>query len=315
MMETAQAMPMRPLGRTGLQVSAIALGALELGRDWAADVNPGGGHAHGSQEEATRLVDGALELGLNLIDTAAAYWRSEEYLGHALKGRRDQVILATKFGETWSPDGGSVYDYSAAGIRATVENSLRLLQTDRLDLLQIHSAKPDLLEAGEVLATMETLRSEGKVRFLGYSADVETALIGVRLGGFDVVQVPYSILNPMAAQSLFAEAEESGVGVLLMRTLAGGKLTSKYRNLENQVLRDGIEALLEFTEPEGNPDALGDLAVSYALTPTAVSAVLLGTRRAEAVATARTAAARGPLSPDLVQRIDQKVRELGLQAW
>jgi aryl-alcohol dehydrogenase-like predicted oxidoreductase len=184
-----------------------------------------------------------------------------------------------------------------------------------VDLLQIHSANPQLLEAGEVQETMVALRDEGKARFLGFSSDVETARLGIRIGGWDVVQVPYSILNPGADEHLFAEAQAAGVGVLLMRSLAGGKLTAKYQRLPEGPTRQVIEALLGFTDPVGDPDALAALALRYALTPEAVSTVLLGTRRPETLQYARNAALAGPLAPKRVGQIRNLITSSNLTVW
>jgi aryl-alcohol dehydrogenase-like predicted oxidoreductase len=266
-------------------------------------------------EEATRLIADCLDLGLNLIDTAAAYGSSEEFLGEALRGQRHRVFLATKFGETWSTDEGSKYDYSPTGIRRSIENSLRKLQTDYVDLLQVHSAKREMLERGEVLETMMDLRAEGKARFLGFSADVETARLGLAQGGWDVVQIPYSILSPEAQDNLFEEAGNAGVGILLMRSLAGGKLTAKFRHINDQHVREALQELLRWTDPAGDPEGLSSLALRYALTPPQVSSVLLGTRRSTAVALGRFAAQQGPLNSEIVGRINKTIRDRGIHVW
>lgn len=305
----------RPLGTTGLTVHPIALGALELGRDWAPDVNPVGGHRHSDQKAAINLVHQAVDAGLNFIDTAPAYGSSEEFLGTALKGRRDRVILATKFGESWTAEGGSIYDYSPEGVACSLEKSLRLLQTDYVDLLQIHSAQVDLLRNGEVWQSMDRLRREGKVRFLGFSGHIEAGLVGLEVGGWDVIQVPYSLLVPAASEQFFGLAQNQGVGVLLMRTLCGGKLSAKYRNLEDPAVRQLIEDLRPLTDNPEDPASLTDLAIRYALRPQVVSALLIGTRRFEALMYAMDAAARGPLDDERASQIESLVRSRNYQVW
>lgn len=115
----------RALGNTGLHVSEIGLGALEIGRNWAPDVNLDPGHL--TRNEAAKMLNETLDAGVNFIDTAPAYWYSEEFIGYALNSRRDEFILATKTGEHCDPN-GSVYDYSYEATLRFIENSLKRLQ-------------------------------------------------------------------------------------------------------------------------------------------------------------------------------------------
>lgn len=301
----------RPLGRTGLEVSEIGFGALEIGRDWAADVNPGS-HAAPTFAEAERTLNGVLDLGINLIDTAPAYWDSEDFIGRALAHRRGEYVLATKVGEHCDRS-GSKYDYSAEATRDFIDESLRRLRTDHIDLLQIHSASIEVLERGETWGAMDEARRAGKVRFLGMTGGVAPAVRAIELGGYDTVQVPYHLLNIEANERLFALAEERGVGVLIMRSLAGGKLTAKFERHADAAVRDAIRTFLELT-PGGSPDELAGVALKFALAPRTVTSLLVGSRSTDRLK-GSIAAARGTLDPATIERAKQLSRAISLRVW
>lgn len=213
------ALPQRPLGATGMSVSLLALGTVKLGR------NQGVGYPQPFElpddAAARRLLDGAAELGINLLDTAPAYGVSEERLGRLLRGRREDWLLATKVGEEFT-DGRSLFDFSAAHTRASVERSLRRLATDRLDLVLIHSDGNDLaILEGDTLDTLLRLKQAGQIRAVGLS---HKSPAGGRRGlelGCDVLM---ATLN-LAAQDerpLIAEAAARGCGILIKKALASG---------------------------------------------------------------------------------------------
>lgn len=273
-------MKMRPLGLTGLNVSEVGFGALEIGRDWAPDVNADPSHPDAA--EAGRVLNGVLDRGINFIDTAPAYWYSEEFIGSSIAHRRAEFVLATKVGEHCDPS-GSVYDYSGEATLRFVDQSLRRLRTDRIDLLQIHSASVEVLERGETLQAMEEARRTGKALHLGMTGGVDECVRAIELGGYETVQVPYNLLNSAAAARLLPLARERGVGVIIMRGLAGGKLTPKYRRLDDGALRSAVEGFDHLAASDPSIDGLDHLAVAFALAPPEVSSVIFGTRRLEAV--------------------------------
>lgn len=299
----------RPLGRTGLHVSGIGFGALEIGRDWAPDVNPGDTGRHPDAAEAERTLLGLADAGVNLVDTAPAYWHSEDFIGRAFSanpGLRDRFVLATKVGEHCHPDTGSRHDYSAEATRAFIDDSLVKLRTDRIDLIQIHSASMDTLERGECLAAMIEARDAGKVRHVGMTGHVAECVRAVELGGYESVQVPLNLLNPAAEDTLLPLALERGVGVLLMRPLAGGKLTPKVAALEDETLRAAVLGFVEAAGDGATPDDLPGLAMAWLLTVPGVSSLLVGTRKPGTVTANIAAAARTQMPPD---------RRARLRAW
>lgn len=302
----------RQLGSTGLSVSEVGFGALEIGRDWAADVNPDPSHC--SFEEAAHVLNGLLDAGVNFIDTAPAYWNSEDFIGRAIPHRRSEYVLATKVGEHCDKS-GSFYDYSHAATLAFIDRSLQRLKTDVIDLLQIHSAKMDVLERGETFAAMDEARRAGKVRHIGMTGGVAEAIRAVEIGGYETVQVPYNLLNPAAEDHLLPLAAQRGVGVIIMRPLAGGKLSGKYANLENADLRQAIQSFMQFVGNDaGQPKDLVQLALGYVLARPEISTIIPGSRRLEVMLDNIRQVATA-LSPALVAKVAAHTRTITASAW
>ena len=151
----------RRLGRTNLQVSEISLGTVELGMDYGIPAQ--GAHRRPSEADAARLLNRALDLGVNLIDTAQAYGESEAIIGQALKSRRNEYNLATKI-SSLSWDGYTGKELREQ-VEASIAESLRALQTDSIDLLYIHNATPELIQRGEIVEIMQRAQQAGYTRF------------------------------------------------------------------------------------------------------------------------------------------------------
>lgn len=209
----------RPLGGTGLSVSPLGLGTVKLGRDQG--VKYPNGFTIPDDREARLLLDQARELGINLIDTAPAYGRSEERLGPLLRGQRDAWVIVSKVGEEFD-DGLSHFDFSAAHTRRSVERSLKRLETDFIDLVLVHSDGNDLhiLEHEEVYQTLAALKQEGKIRGFGLSGKtVEGGLKALQLG--DCAMVTYN-LDEQGERPVLDYAAEHGKAILVKKALASG---------------------------------------------------------------------------------------------
>jgi aryl-alcohol dehydrogenase-like predicted oxidoreductase len=213
----------RPLGRTGLNVAPIGLGTTKLGRN--TDVKYPAVFDLPSDKEIAELLETALDLGVNLIDTAPAYGESEKRLGGFVAAHRERIVLATKCGERYE-NGRSTYDFSAAAITASVEESLRRLQTDHVEILLLHSNGEDvkILTETDALEALGALKRSGKVRAAGISAKTEAGIALAR-GSLDVVMAPFSPSDHALGATL-AEVEQAGLGVLAIKGLASGHLAA-----------------------------------------------------------------------------------------
>ena len=209
----------RPLGSTGLLVSPLGLGTVKLGRDQG--VKYPNGFQIPDDDEARMLLKLARDLGINLIDTAPAYGRSEERLGPLLRGQRQDWVIVSKVGEEFA-DGQSRHDFSAAHTRLSVERSLQRLETDFIDLVLVHSDGNDLaiLNDCEVYATLAELKAEGKIRGFGFSGKtVEGGLKALEQG--DCAMVTYN-LNEQTEKAVIDYAAAHGKAILVKKALASG---------------------------------------------------------------------------------------------
>lgn len=208
----------RLLGRTGTDVTILSYGAMELrGLPRAPAL---------SDDEASRLLNAVLDAGINLIDTSVDYGTSEELIGKHISHRRDEYFLASKCGCPLNPPpdviGPYEHDYTPANVRAGVERSLRRLGTDRLDLVQVHmSPSKTQLEENSLLETLQALRDEGKMRFIGMSGTLPNLPDHIAMGVFDVFQIPYSAVQ-REHEDLITAAAESGAGTLIRGGVARG---------------------------------------------------------------------------------------------
>lgn len=286
----------RQLGRTNLMVSEMALGALEMGRDWGIRIS--GNYGRPDEASAIRTIRDAIDAGINFIDTAPAYQLSEERVGRAVEGQRDSVYLATKVGEHYNDERGFWYDYGREEVARSIEQSLRRLQTEHIDLLQIHSASVEIIERGETLEVMQRYQREGHVRFLGMTGGNDAALAAIRTGEYDTVQVVYNILDQSAASEVFPAARDANIGVIVMVPLAQGALTDKWTHL-SQERQERIRTLQFLLRPG---QTLSQAALRFVLASPAVSCAIAGSRSIDNIRS-NINAAQESLSPDDLARI------------
>ena len=214
----------RPLGRSGIFVSSIGLGTTKLGRN--TDVKYPRSFALPSDDEVTLLLQHAQKLGVNLVDTAPAYGESETRLGNFISNRREQIVLCTKCGERYE-NGKSTYDFSASAMIASVDQSLRRLRTEYIDVLLLHSNGHDveILQQTDVLETMSRLKIGGKIRAAGISAKTESGVMAA-VRNLDVVMAPFNQSERHLAAAL-TTAHNSGLGVLAIKGLSSGHLEAR----------------------------------------------------------------------------------------
>jgi aryl-alcohol dehydrogenase-like predicted oxidoreductase len=308
-------MQYRTLGRTGIKVSPYALGAMMFG----ASIG------NSDHDDSIRIIHKALDAGINFVDTADAYSRgeSEQIVGTALKGRRDDVVLATKvhlpMGEDPNQRGNS-----RRWIMSAVENSLRRLQTDYIDLYQIHRPDPDT-DIEVTLSALSDLIHSGKVRAIGSSTMpasdiVEAQWVAERRGleRFRTEQPTYSILNRGIENEVLPVAQRYGMGTMVWSPLAKGMLTGRIRKGQQTDLHratmltsfsderrlDAVEQLVPLAEEVGLP--MAHLAMAFAIAHPGVTSAIIGPRTMEHLDDL-LAGVEVTLTDEILNRIDEIV--------
>ncbi len=275
----------RELGSTHLKVSELGFGA------WAV-----GGNAHGNSYGPTNdntsiaAIQRALELGCNFFDTADVYGHghSEELLGQALRQKRDDVILATKVGGDFY-HGPPRMNFSPDYIEFALAKSCERLQTDRVDLYQLHNPPAAFLKNESIFRVLEKLKEKGKIVHYGLSIhDPQEGVQAIRTGHPEAIQVVFNILRQEAKNQLFQAARENGVGIIAREALANGFLTGKYTadntfttgDIRHHFPRNYILNLVVAAEQlrflESKTRTLAQAALRFALDQTEVSTVIPG---------------------------------------
>lgn len=292
----------RPLGRTGTSVTILGYGAMELrGRPRGPEI---------ADEAAGELLNAVLDAGINLIDTSVDYGRSEELIGRYIGHRRAEYFLASKCGclVDLPADASPPYphDYRPANVRAGVEQSLRRLGTDRLDLVQVHmSPSRQQLEADDTVATLLRLRDEGKIRFIGMSGILPNLPDHIAMGVFDVFQIPYSALQ-REHEDLITAAARAGAGTLIRggaargapapdKAWGHGPLGLAQGEGERRWASSGIGDLLDGMPPM-------EFVLRFTLSHPDLSSTIVGTSSLEHLRANLAVAEKGPLPPDLYAR-------------
>ncbi|NQX26594.1 aldo/keto reductase [Microbacteriaceae bacterium VKM Ac-2854] len=313
-------MQYRTLGRTGVKVSPLCLGTMMFG-PWG----------NNDEADAIRVIHHALDAGINFVDTADVYSGgvSEEITGKALKGRRDDVVLATKFfmpmSEAPNHGGGS-----RKWIMQEVEASLRRLGTDYIDLYQVHRPS-ETTDVEETLGALTDLVRQGKVRYIGSSSYSGSQIVEAqwtakdrRLERFVTEQPPYSILVRGIEQDVLPAAQRWGMGTLSYSPLAGGWLSGKWRkdnaptptssarpaarfdmqSAANQQKLEVVEALAQIADEAGL--SLIELAIGFVINHPGITAAIIGPRTMEQLVS-QLPAADVALSSEVLDRIDELV--------
>jgi aryl-alcohol dehydrogenase-like predicted oxidoreductase len=196
-------MEKRTLGKTGMNVTVLGYGGAEIG------------FRNVPVETVGQLINSALDAGLNVIDTAECYIASEAMIGQTVARRRNEYFLFTKCGHDRDGD-----HWNPKKMTATIDRSLQRLQTDRVDLLQLHSCTEEQLRQGDVIDVVRKARDAGKTRFIGYSGDSRAALYAVESGAFDTLQISVSIADQEALDLAVPAALARGMGVIAKRPIA-----------------------------------------------------------------------------------------------
>lgn len=289
----------RKLGNTELELSVVGLGTWAMG---------GGGWSYGwgpqDDRDSIRTIHRALDLGVNWIDTAPVYGlgHAEEIVGKALKGIRHEVIVATKCGLVWDESGNITANLSQESVRREVEASLRRLQTDYIDLYQIHWPNPEE-QIEEAWEEMTRFVEEGKVRYIGVSNfSVEQMERVMRIHPIASLQPPYSLLDREIEQQILPFCKEHNIGVIVYSPLANGLLTGKWskerlaqlppddwRRTKSPKFQEPlfskilgfVEDLKAIAAEHGRP--VSQLAIAWTLRREEVTAAIVGARRPDQI--------------------------------
>lgn len=280
-------MEKRVLGNTGIHVSEVAFGGVEIGMPYGIGV-------HGREDmlperEAVRLLHAALDGGINFFDTARLYGNSEEIMGRAFLGRRQEAVLATKCRHLHQPGQPlPPAEVLREFISRSLQESLQALQTDYVDVFMLHQASAAILESQAVAEIFSDIKQQGLCRATGISTyhtnETEQAIAS---GDWDVIQLPYNLMDQRQAQC-FDAAEAAGVGIVVRSVLLKGILGGKGRQL-HPALKDVEEHVGRFAALQ-DEWPLAEFAVKFALSSRQVAAVLIGIDKPEYLeATLRTA--------------------------
>ena len=275
----------RTLGRTGLHVSDVGFGAMTIGGEIFGATD---------DQESLRALHRAVDLGMNFIDTADAYGRghSEELLGHLLRTRRKEVVLATKGGNQFTVRQG-LRNFDPDYITSALEASLKRLQIETIDLYQLHNPSPEVMRCGDIFERLERCKREGKIRFYGVSLEkTADGLVAIETGKPDTLQVVYNILHQDPEAQLFPLAQKENIGILARVPLERGVLSGRFQTRDEFVEKDwrrgvfpadGLAQTRAAVEKldfllKGDVPNLAQAALRFILSHPAVSTVIPGIR-------------------------------------
>jgi len=290
------------LGRTGLEVSRLGIGLSEIGFNLTME----------EVDRASRIMNTALDSGINFFDTAACYGISEELVGATVSHRRDEFVLATKAGHFLPRGTGEDWTYDL--VVESVDRSLDRMRTDFLDLVQLHSCNVAVLERGDVIRALQDVKAEGKTRYIGYSGDNENAEWAVSSGLFDTLQTSFNLVDQKAPRKLLPEADARGMGIIVKRPIGNAvwgaaadpkpyqhnsAYTEEYYRRAQVMQTDGPLA--------GEPGDRILLAMGYTLGHPEVDVAIIGTQRPEHMqSNIELVSDRLPISPETIADLEMR---------
>jgi aryl-alcohol dehydrogenase-like predicted oxidoreductase len=294
-------MEKRPLGKTEMLVTVLGFGGAEIGFENAA------------ADSVARLLHGALDAGLNVIDTAECYVQSEELIGLAVADRRKDFYLFTKCGH---PEGMPSEDWRPESLLKSIERSLRRLRTDRLDLIQLHSCSEAELRKGDVIAALETARKRGYARYIGYSGDGSAARYAIECSRFDTLQTSVNIADQEALELTLPLARQQQMGVIAKRPIANAawRYPHKPENAYHQPYWERLRKL-DYDFVRGDPNDAVATALRFTLGAPGVVTAIVGTTKPGRWRENADLLAAGPLPTEQVAKIRARWRHIADTGW
>ena len=289
-------MQRRAFGKTGLEVSTLGFGGAPVG------------FLETEQGSVADILNGLLDQGVNLIDTAAGYDGSEEMIGRTIGHRRDDYILVSKCGRAMDGIDGAAW--SEAAVLNTLDRALVRLQTDHLDVMLLHSCDLADLQKGEAVGALVKAREAGKIRFLGFAGDNEAAAYAAGLEDVSVIETSISICDQANIDNVLTVCQANNVGVLSKRSIANAawkgaaNQQGMYVNYaESYAQRLAAMAITPEVLGFSGPGDWPEIALRFNLSQPGLSCAIVGTTRPGNVTTNLAAAAKGPLPDDAVAKI------------
>lgn len=285
-----------------MEVSALGFGGAEIGFDNAQ-----------TQENVDELLNRALDAGLNVIDTAAAYNSSEKFIGNAVSNRRKDYYLLTKCGAL---DNFTRSDWSKKGILETVEQSLRALKTDYLDIAQLHSCDTEILRQGDCIEGLQRAQEKGYTRYIGYSGDREEAKYAIEMDIFDSFQTSVNIADQTPIDTNIKLAAEKGLGIIAKRPIANAAWRDSVKP-ENTYLHEYWERLqkLKFDFLGKTLEESISQALRFTMSIPGVDTMIVGTTKPNRWQSNAKLVAEGNLSSKEFEAIRDRWREVADENW
>ncbi|MGG1311547.1 aldo/keto reductase [Cohnella laeviribosi] len=294
-------MEKRIYGKTGLNVSVLGFGGAEIGFEGAS---PG---------QVERLLNDALDSGLNVIDTAECYANSEELIGQTVAHRRSDYYLFTKCGHA---SGFDLPDWDPKLLEQSIDRSLRRLRTDYVDVIHLHSCSEEVLRRGEVIEVLQRAKEKGKTRFIGYSGDHTDALYAVRTGAFDSLMISVNIADQEAIDLVLPEAAARGLGVVVKRPIANfaWRYDAKPDVEYHQTYWERLQQL-DYPQFRSKDEQTVGMALRFALAVPGVHTAIVGTKNPERWRTNARLLEAGPLPEETYRAIRERWKEAARPDW
>jgi aryl-alcohol dehydrogenase-like predicted oxidoreductase len=294
-------METRKFGKTDMEFSVLGFGGAEIGWD------------NQPIETVEELLNSALDAGLNVIDTAAAYKTSEELIGKTIGKRRREYYLLTKCGAL---DAFTREDWSKKGILQTIEDSLRALKTDYLDIAQLHSCSAEILRRGDAIEGLERAVEKGYTRYIGYSGDNEAARYAIEMNVFDALQTSVSIADQAPIDGNIPLAAERGLGIIAKRPIANAvwRHDSKPPDSYHHEYWERIQKL-KFEFLNKSLEEATAVALRFTLSIPGIDTLIVGTTRPRRWQENARYVAEGALSDDEFEAIRDRWNEVADKSW
>ena len=285
-----------------MEFSVLGFGGAEIGYN-----------SKQTQEEVDELLNSALDAGLNVIDTAAAYKTSEELIGKAVGRRRKEYYLLTKCGAL---DAFTREDWSKKGVLETIETSLRNLKTDYLDIVQLHSCSAEILRQGDCIEGLERAVEKGYTRYIGYSGDNEDARYAIEMNVFDALQTSVSIADQSPIDDHIPLAAEKGLGIIAKRPIANAvwRYDSKPEDSYHHEYWERIQKL-KFEFLDKSLEAATAVALRFTLSIPGIDTLIVGTTRPRRWEENARYVGEGALDDEQFEAIRERWHEVADKSW